>query len=542
MDPELAGRSRPGRSRALTAAAFAALVAAPLIAGALATGNAGALLSLPVESIAVVLVLLALPWGPLRGVIAGAFGVVIVLAAVVAALDLGFETTIDRAFSVADDGPALVNAFGVLRDTIGTPNAVVVVGCVILLLIGGAFALARAALRAGRVAARSGRAGRLTAAAVACVWIASALVGAQLMPGVPVAAAEAAGVLAATSAQTAVGIREQAAFERALEADRLPLSADPLSALEGKDVVVAFLESYGRVAVQDSPLSAGVARVLREGGAQLAQDGYFAQSAFLTSPTFGGVSWLAHATLQSGVWVDSQQKHDRLMTTDRVTLTRAFEGAGWRTVSVVPSNKEPWTQGASFYGYDTMIDSRNMGYRGPAFSYALVPDQYTWQRFYDQELAAPHDPLMAEIDFVSSHTPWTPIPRLVPWSDIGDGSVFDPQPAEAPAPMEVWPDAERVREAYGKSVEYTLGAMFSFLHTYDQPDMVLVVVGDHQPSRIVSGPDAGRDVPVTIIAKDPSVFDRIDSWRWDAGVHPSPDAPVWPMDEFRNRFLAAFSG
>ena len=542
MDPELQGRARPGRSRALTVAAFAALVAAPLIAGALANGNAGALLSLPVESIAVVLVLLALPWRSLRGVIAGAFGVIIVLATVVAALDVGFETTIDRAFSVADDGPALVNAFGVLRDTIGTPNAVVVVGFIVLLLVGGAFALARAALRAGRVAARSGRAGRLSAAAVASAWIGCALVGAQLIPGVPVAAADAAGVLAATSTQTAVGIREQAAFERALESDRLPPAADPLSALEGKDVVIAFLESYGRAAVQDSAVSAGIDRVLREGGTQLAQDGYVAQSAFLTSPTFGGVSWLAHSTLQSGVWVDSQQKYDRLMTSDRMTLTRAFDSAGWRTVSVVPSNKEPWPQGASFYGYDTLIDSRNMGYRGPAFSYALVPDQYTWQHFYDRELAAPHEPLMAEIDFVSSHTPWTPLPRLVPWAEIGDGSVFDPQPAEGPAPMEVWPDAERVREAYGKSVEYTLGAMFSFLHTYDQPDLVLVVVGDHQPSRIVSGPDAGRDVPVTIIAKDPSVFGRIASWGWDAGIHPSPDAPVWRMDDFRNRFLEAFSG
>jgi hypothetical protein len=356
-----------------------------------------------------------------------------------------------------------------------------------------------------------------------------------------VAAADATAVLAATSRQTALGIREQAVFERALEFDRLPEAAYPLAALDGKDVVVAFIESYGRVAVQDSALSAGVTRVLREGGAQIAEDGYFAQSAFLTSPTFGGVSWLAHSTLQSGAWVDSQQKYDRLMTSDRMTLTRAFESAGWRTVSVVPSNKEPWTEGASFYGYDTLIDSQNMGYRGPAFSYALVPDQYTWQRFYDGQLSAPHEPLMAEIDLVSSHTPWTPLPRLVPWNEIGDGSIYDPQPAEGPAPVEVWPDPQRVQEAYGKSVEYTLGAMFSFLHTYDQPDLVLVVVGDHQPSRIVSGPAAGRDVPVTIIAKDPSVLERIASWGWDAGVHPSPDAPVWRMDAFRNRFLEAFS-
>ena len=305
-------------------------------------------------------------------------------------------------------------------------------------------------------------------------------------------------------------------------------------------MVIAFLESYGKVAVQDSSFTAGVDRVLEQGGAQLARDGYSAQSAFLTSPTFGGVSWLAHSTLQSGVWVDSQQKYDRLIASDRLTLTRAFEDAGWRTVAVVPSNTEPWAPGRAFYGYDAMLDSRNMGYRGPAFSYARIPDQYTWKHFYDTELSGAHAPIMAEVDFVSSHTPWTPVPRLVPWSEIGDGSVFDPQPAEGLAPVDVWPDEQGVRRVYGQSVEYTLGAMFSFLHTYDQPNLVLVVLGDHQPARIVSGSGADRDVPITIISKDPAVFERIASWQWDAGVHPSPEAPIWRMDQFRDRFLEAF--
>jgi hypothetical protein len=181
-----------------------------------------------------------------------------------------------------------------------------------------------------------------------------------------------------------------------------------------------------------------------------------------------------------------------------------------------------------------------MGYRGPAFSYARIPDQYTWKRLSDEELFPGHAPLMAELDLVSSHTPWTPLPRLVPWSRIGDGSVFDDQPAQGPAPVDVWSDPRRVREAYGRSVEYSLEAMFSFLHTHDQPNLVLVVLGDHQPARIVSGDDAGRDVPITIITKDPEVLEKLAPWRWDAGVHPGPDAPAWRMDRFRDRFFDAF--
>ena len=526
-----------------TVVAFAALVVAPLIAGALALGTPAALLSLPAESIAVVLILLAIPAGWIRWAVAGAFGVVVVVATVVAALDLGFEATVDRAFSLAEDGPALVSAFGVVGDATGTGNAILIVLLIVALLVAAAIALARAALRAERVTVRSGRTGRIAASVITATWIVCALIGVQLLPGVPFAAADATATLAATSAQTVASLQEQRDFERAVQTDRFGGGPNDglLSSLEGKDVVIAFIESYGKVAVQDSAFSAGVDRTLRLGDAQLTEDGYSAQSAFLTSPTFGGVSWLAHSTLQSGVWIASQQNYNRLFAGDRFTLTRAFQDAGWRTVSVVPSNSEPWSEGREFYGYDAMVNSLNMGYRGPAFSYARVPDQYTWQHFYDEELAAAHAPVMAEIDFVSSHTPWTPVPSLVPWSDIGDGSIFDRQPDEGLAPVEVWPDPERVQKVYGQSVEYTLGAMFSFLHAYDQPDLVLIVLGDHQPARIVSGPDADHDVPISIISKDPAVFDDIASWGWETGMLPAPDAPVWRMDQFRDRFLDAFT-
>ena len=35
---------------------------------------------------------------------------------------------------------------------------------------------------------------------------------------------------------------------------------------------------------------------------------------------------------------------------------------------------------------------------------------------------------------------------------------------------------------------------------------------------------------------------RIAGWGWQDGLRPSPDAPVWRMDTFRDRFLQAFGG
>jgi hypothetical protein len=147
---------------------------------------------------------------------------------------------------------------------------------------------------------------------------------------------------------------------------------------------------------------------------------------------------------------------------------------------------------------------------------------------------------MAEIDFVSSHTPWTPLPHLVPWTDLGDGSVFDPQPAQGLAPVDVWPDPQRVQQVYGQSVQYTLAAMFSFLHTHDPENLVLIVLGDHQPAKVVTGEGPTHDVPISVIAHDPAVMDQISGWGWDKGLLPSPQAPLWRMSAFRDQFLSAF--
>ena len=541
-----AGRALIGGMRgspAVTLTALATLVILPLVPGVLAVGSPIALIALPVESIAVLLLLTAIRSPVVRRVIAGTFGVVVVVAIVVAALDVAFEWTVSRPFSPVDDWSGVISAAGVVEDATGTAGVILIVGAIVAASVALAYALARAALRVARVIRDSGRDGRIAVATVTVAWVVSALIGAQVAPAVPVASSETAGALVAVSSQTMTSVRENQQFASALRSD--PARGIPpeelLSALKGKDVVIAFVESYGRTAVQGTSFSSGVARVLQSGEDELAIDGYSARSAFLTSPTFGGVSWLAHSTLQSGVWVDSQQKYDTLTTADRLTLSRAFGEAGWRTVAVVPSNEEDWPVGRSFYGYDSVSDARNMGYRGPSFSYARMPDQYTWKRFYDRELAHPHAPVMAEIDLVSSHTPWTPLPRLVPWAQVGDGSVFDPQPAEGLSPVAAWADPRTVRKLYGESVQYSLSALFSFLHTYPQPNLVLVVVGDHQPARVVSGADADHDVPITIIAQDPEVFAATASWQWENGTLPSPDAPVWRMDRFRDRFLDAFS-
>ena len=84
---------------------------------------------------------------------------------------------------------------------------------------------------------------------------------------------------------------------------RRPPQQGLLAGLQGKDVLVVFVESYGRVALED-PAFPGVTAALDRATTGLGAAGFSGRSAYLTSPTFGGLSWLAHSTLQTGLPMD----------------------------------------------------------------------------------------------------------------------------------------------------------------------------------------------------------------------------------------------
>jgi hypothetical protein len=149
-------------------------------------------------------------------------------------------------------------------------------------------------------------------------------------------------------------------------------------------------------------------------------------------------------------------------------------------------------------------------------------------------------PLMGEITLTSSHQPWTPLPRLVDWEAVGDGSVFAPMAKQGVKRKVLLSDARKARNAYATSVAYSMNTVLSWVQKYADDDLVLIVFGDHQAIPVVSGHNAGHDVPISIVSKDRAVLDRAAKWGWQDGLRPDPKAPVWPMNEFRDRFLTAY--
>ncbi len=497
---------------------------------------------IPLELVALVALALVLP-RRVRRVVAALAGLGIAVVLLLKALDIGMLVGFYRTFDPLSD-PAYAGAgYGVLRDSVGGLRAVLVTITLAIAAVAALVLLPLAAVRVARATGRHRRPAALAVVVLAVSWAVLAAVGTTVGPNLRVASAQTSTVAADHVRDVNRGIASRAEFERLAASDPYATASPDglLAGLAGKDVLVVFVESYGRVALEDPALAPTVTAAVDRATTRLGAKGFTGRSAYLTSPTFGGLSWLAHSTLETGLPITDQVRYNAVLASQRLTLASAFGSAGWRTVLVSPADEADISPVTRFYGYDALYDGPSLDYHGPKFGYAPVPDQFTLATIARRELTSgPRPPLMAEIDLVSSHTPWAPLPRLVDPAALGDGSAYQSVLEQAASADAVWSNSTKVKQAYADSVAYALDSLTSFVENAQDDNLVLVVLGDHQPSAVISGEGASRDVPVSVIAKDPAVLNRTTSWGWQPGLRPPRDGVIWPMDAFRDRFFAAF--
>ncbi|MEU5767968.1 CDP-alcohol phosphatidyltransferase [Streptomyces asoensis] len=543
---------RDWRSRHVRAARVvwwtATVVSAVLVLGALLLPNrlfalhTSQFLRLPGEAIIGAALVLALPRRP-RVALAALAGTVLGAVTILNVLDMQFVEYLGRDFNVVLDWTLLSDAQSYVADTLGGAVAVAASIGLVLLVVLVLSVMAAATVRLSSLLVRDTRRATRGTLIAGTAWITCSVLGLQIAGG-PIASDRVAGTIASEAGRVRDTLKDEAEFGKVARSDTFGATpADQLLPdLRGKDVVFTFIESYGRSAIEDAGMAPGVDETLATRTAALAKAGFSAKSGWLTSATYGGSSWLGHSTTLSGLWVDTQQRYRTVMASDHLSLTKAFQKSGaWDTVGVMPGVQKGWPE-AKFYGLDKVYNAFEMGYQGPKFSWSTMPDQYALEAFQRLEhgRTGRDKPLMSEIILTSSHQPWAPIPKMVGWDDLGDGSVFKGIEAAGQKASDVIADSARSKTEYGKSIQYSVTALTEWLERYGTEDTVLVFLGDHQPISRVSGNNASRDVPVSIVAKDPKVLDKISSWNWTDGLRPAHDAPVWKMSSFRDRFLTAY--
>ncbi len=544
------GRWREGHPEAARALSVTVTVlAAALVVAALVMPNTVVRLGpakffrIPAEAVIGAAVLLALPRRP-RVVLAAVSGVLLGAMTVLNALDMGFNQYLGRSFNVVLDWSLFGDAESYLEDSLGrTATLAAVAGLVVVVLLLFVL-LALSMVRLSNLLARNpGTATRGTLVA-GVVWITCSSLGLQIA-GVPIASDRTATALKVQARRVSATLKDEAEFRKVARVDAFGNTpgSQLVPDLRGKDMIFTFIESYGRSAIEDPIMAPGVDRTLDVRTKALAKAGFHAKSGWLTSATYGGSSWLGHSTTMSGLWISNQQRYRTVMASDHLSLTGAFEKTGaFDTVGVMPGVQKGWPE-QKWYGLDKVYNAFQLGYQGPKFSWSTMPDQYALQQYQERvhsKRPADGKARMSLLILTSSHQPWAPIPKMVDWDQLGDGSVFKGIEAAGNKPADVIADTTKSREEYGKSVQYSVTALTEWLERYGTEDTVLVFLGDHQPIARVSGNHASRDVPVSIVAKDPKMLDKIADWNWTDGLRPAHDAPVWKMSSFRDRFLTAY--
>ncbi|MDN7131696.1 alkaline phosphatase [Halomonas sp. MC140] len=319
-----------------------------------------------------------------------------------------------------------------------------------------------------------------------------------------------------------------------------PMQAQALPGLDGHNVLLTFIESYGISAVDDPRYADVLLPTLAEMQQRLAARNLHVVSGMLEAPIRGGQSWLAHATTLSGRWIDNQLWYRLMLDSGHSTLIDDFRATGQRTLAVMPAITMAWPEG-KIYGFDEIVAAKDIDYAGPALNWVTMPDQFTLD--YTQKHLLGDSPVFAQQALISSHAPWTPIlPVIEDWSLIEDGRIFTPWENAGDPPEVLWKDIERIRDHYAWSVNYAVKVTGRWAERVVDDKTLMIVLGDHQPAPLITGDNASAAVPVHIISADPALLAPFIARGFVPGTLPALEqaANAPRMSELRHWLQADF--
>jgi hypothetical protein len=502
----------------------------------------GALFVFPLELPVVLLALIAAG----NGRAGHALRVVLVAAlmsiAVLKAADYAMFTALGRGFNPVSDLPLVEAGLRLLQGAVGWPLTVAAAVAALLGVWLAAWLLwwatgVWARLPRPRALARASGVAAMLAAGVAVAEVGQAM-GRWELPASPPGAAFTARVGVERVGMARGTLAELRDFAAAAAAD--PYAGRPglLDRID-RDVLVIFIESYGRASL-DTPLYADTHRAtLAAAEERLSDLGLAMRSSLLAAPTRGGQSWLSHGTFANGLWIDNQTSYGAALASGRQTLFHIAAEAGFRTAAVMPQITLEWPE-AEFMGFETVLAARDLGYEGLPFNWVTMPDQFTLTAL-DRLLRQGDDDrnLFVQVALGSSHAPWVPVPDLVDWETVGDGTIFNEMALSDDPPDVVWRDRDRIRDQYRQAVDYALSVVFDYAALHSEEPPLMIVVGDHQAAGFVALDDR-PDVPIHVIGPERLVA-PLDNAGWRSGLIPDPAAEVAGMDRMRDLILRTWS-
>ena len=334
------------------------------------------------------------------------------------------------------------------------------------------------------------------------------------------------------------------------------LELDPLS--RSPELRVFIVESYGQLIFEEPVSGEPITAHLRELETALGAQGWYSVTGRSEAPVSGGRSWIADASLYSGMKIsyESVFQHLKPSFVQRKTLPSFLSGMGYKTVVVEPKDRaRPGVELENEFGFDQTVFYADLDWQGPEWGWGIIPDQHTLGWLRQQVIEPAEQPLFISFHMVASHVPWrSPPPLLEDWRELADqplgedhlASQKKKKKADSKKPASRDEAIKRLgryqREAgmqhsgvgsikdekllaYADVVHYDLEALAQHLELEgSERPMLVIIMGDHQPPFLSKR--MGFGVPVHVLATDPALLAEFEARGFVPGmVPPMRDRP-----------------
>jgi hypothetical protein len=313
-----------------------------------------------------------------------------------------------------------------------------------------------------------------------------------------------------------------------------------LQTLHGQDVYVFLIESYGQSVLDRPELFGRVEPEYRRYEGELSAAGFQIASRVLDSPVYGGRSWLAQATLLSGVPIRDQLQLEQLREVQPRTIPQLFTAAGYRSVLIQPGTVRG-TFERDWLHFEQRYVARDLDYQGPRFGWATMPDQFVLDAVGRRELSVARErPLFLCYALVSSHVRWSDLPPVVEnWSTLGDGSLFNQLPSRHYDTS--WLSLSGARTAYADAIVYDLAVLRRYLEEFVPGEALVLILGDHQPHTDITRKQPSPGVPVHVLSRSRSSVASFLARGYTPGMVASEALPHPGLDSLLPELVADFS-
>jgi hypothetical protein len=310
--------------------------------------------------------------------------------------------------------------------------------------------------------------------------------------------------------------------------DRRYASYAQVSLRRKPDFYLLMVEAYGEILATWDMRPAYEALQARV-QARLEHAGFHACTAYSAAPVHGGTSWLSIATVQTGILIDRPLPFSALeLSGARVpSLAGFFNAQGYQSYTIQAGTRaRSGLRRLDLFNHHVVIDAQAIGYQGPHFGWGHIPDQYSLGVLRERYLADAPEPRYVFYMGVSTHFPWgEDVPPYVrDWKALDAGKV-EPVAVDAS-----WPPlagkgmiATDLRRSYLQSVEYEWRIFTELLEAEPARDIVVVILGDHQP-RLESNPpgEVTMNTPMHVLSRDAGFVDSFADVGCQPGLFADP--------------------